>query len=163
MVIDRDDGCSGWQVDELSCSRLPDERLETVLAKSFDQISAASGNRFRRPAAPTFFVNLRVAEHGMLGGHFAAAAARVRASEEPILVLQGHDRVHPHCARPDRTRVHQGRSKAAATRRGSPTRLDPVRHPSSLHLAVTLVGTTLGLTAVKFWTLAKFRIMDTRM
>ncbi|MER8786056.1 hypothetical protein NKI25_31905 [Mesorhizobium sp. M0808] len=39
-------------------------------------------------AAYRFFDNPRVTEHSVLAGHFAATAARVAASEGPILILQ---------------------------------------------------------------------------
>lgn len=53
VVIDRNDGCSGWQVDELSCSRLPDERLERCLQnrliRSLLRQAIGSGGLRHRP------------------------------------------------------------------------------------------------------------------
>ncbi|WP_352830162.1 transposase DNA-binding-containing protein [Mesorhizobium sp. M0159] len=51
-------------------------------------IPAACGDWAAAKAAYRFFDNPRVTEHSVLAGHFAATAARVAASEGPILILQ---------------------------------------------------------------------------
>ncbi len=85
-----------WQEEELSAAALPDKRLARRLRRLLDQMSAAPGKPVpaacgdwaATKAAYRFFGNPRVTEHGVLAGHFAATAARVAATEGPILILQ---------------------------------------------------------------------------
>ncbi|MES0070567.1 hypothetical protein NKJ73_33465 [Mesorhizobium sp. M0074] len=86
---------AAWQ-EELCAAALPDKPLVRRLQWLLDQLSAAPGRPIPaacgdRAAAKTacrFFDNPRVTEHSVLAGHFAATAARVAASEGPILILQ---------------------------------------------------------------------------
>ncbi|ESY64946.1 hypothetical protein X743_30265 [Mesorhizobium sp. LNHC252B00] len=87
---------AAWQEEELSAAALPDKRLARRLRRLLDQISAAPGKPIpaacgdwaAAKAAYRFFDNPRVTEHSVLAGHLAATAARVAASEGPILLLQ---------------------------------------------------------------------------
>ena len=86
----------GWHDQEVVGAGLPDKRLARRLRCLLDQMSAspgqpvpaACGDWAATKAAYRFFDNPRVTEHGVLAGHFAATAARVAASEGPILILQ---------------------------------------------------------------------------
>ncbi|MER8792536.1 hypothetical protein NKH71_32870 [Mesorhizobium sp. M0983] len=90
-------------------------------------------------------------EHSVLAGHFAATAARVAASEGPILILQDTTEFIYSRAQPDKIgftkTINAGRYKA-----GQPNVLTLCGVLMHSSLAVTLTGTPLGLTAVKFWT-----------
>lgn len=87
---------AAWQDEELSAAALPDKRLARRLRRLLDQMSAAPGKPIpaacgdwaAAKAACRFFDNPRVTEHSVLAGHFAATAARIAASEGPILILQ---------------------------------------------------------------------------
>lgn len=89
-------GVAGWHDDEVVSAGLPDRRLARRFGRLLDQMSAALGQPVpaacgdwaATKAAYRFFDNPRVAEHGMLAGHFAATAMRCAASEGPILILQ---------------------------------------------------------------------------
>ena len=86
----------GWHDQEVVGAGLPDKRLARRLRCLLDQMSAsprqpvpaACGDWAATKAAYRFFDNPRVTEHGVLAGHFAATAARLAASEGPILILQ---------------------------------------------------------------------------
>lgn len=86
---------SAWQEEELSAATLPDKRLACRLRRLLDQMSAEPGKPIpavfgdwaETKAAYRFFDNPRVTDHRILAGHFAATAARVAASEGPILIL----------------------------------------------------------------------------
>jgi Transposase DNA-binding len=155
---------AGWLDDEVVSAGLPDKRLARRLRRLLDQMSAAPGQPVpaacgdwaATKAAYRFFDNPRVTEHGVLAGHFAAAAVRCAASEGPILILQDttefiYSRVRPGKIGFTKT-INAGRYKA-----GQPnvvTLCGMLMHSS---LAVTLKGTPLGLTAAKFWTRTKFK------
>ena len=155
---------AGWQESELGCSGFPDERLRQRLRRLFEQFSsapgqpvpAACGDWAATKAAYRFFDNPRVTEHGILAGHFAATASRCSASEGPILLLQDTTEFIYNRARPDRIgftkTINGGRYKA-----GQPNRLKLCGVLMHASLAVTLAGTPLGLTAVKYWTRTKFK------
>ena len=157
-------GDAGWQEAELGCSGLPDGRLRQRLRKLFDQLSsspgqpvpAACGDWAATKAAYRFFDNPRVTEYGVLAGHFAATAARCAASEGLILLLQDTTEFIYSRKQPDKigfTRtINGGRYKA-----GQPNRLTLCGVLMHASLAVTLAGTPLGLTAVKYWTRTKFK------
>jgi hypothetical protein len=119
---------AAWQEEELSAAALPDKHLARRLRRLLDQMSAAPGKPVlaacgdwaAAKAAYRFFDNPRVTDHGVLAGHFAATAARLAASEGPILILQdttefiysGHGRAKSASRRP---------LTPGATRPGSPT------------------------------------------
>jgi hypothetical protein len=153
-----------WQDEELAEAALPDKRLARRLRRLLDQMSAAPGKPIpaacgdwaATKAAYRFFGNPRLTEHGVLGGHFAATAARVAACEGPVLLLQDTTEFIYSRAQPGKIgftkTINGGRYKA-----GQPsvrTLCGVLMHSS---LAVTLAGTPLGLTAVKFWTRTKFK------
>ena len=153
-----------WQEEELSAAALPDKRLARRLRRLLDQLSAAPGKPIpaacgdwaAAKAAYRFFDNPRVTEHGVLAGHFAATAARVAASEGHILILQDTTEFIYNRAQPGKIgftkTINAGRYKAGQP--NAQTLCGMLMHSS---MAVTLDGTPLGLTAVKFWTRTKFK------
>lgn len=155
---------AAWQEEELSAAALPDKRLARRLRRLLDQMSAAPGKPIpaacgdwaAAKAAYRFFDNPRVTEHSVLAGHFAATAARVAASEGPILILQDTTEFIYSRAQPGKIgftkTINAGRYKA-----GQPNVLTLCGVLMHSSLAVTLTGTPLGLTAVKFWTRTKFK------
>ncbi|MER9632006.1 transposase DNA-binding-containing protein [Mesorhizobium sp. M0296] len=154
---------SSWQEEELSAAALPDKRLARRLRRLLDQMSAAPGKPTpaacgdwaAAKAAYRFFDNPRVTEHGVLAGHFAATAARVAASEGPILILQDTTEfIYSRAA--GQNRLHQDHQRRALQGRAA-QRADLVRVLMHSSLAVALTGTPLGLTAAKFWTRTKFK------
>ncbi|WP_288142896.1 transposase DNA-binding-containing protein [Mesorhizobium sp.] len=70
-------------------------------------IPAACGDWAAAKAAYRFFDNPRVTEHSVLAGHFAATAARVAASESPILILQDTTEFIYSRAQPGKIGIHQ--------------------------------------------------------
>jgi hypothetical protein len=164
MSGDTEASTCGWQDQEVVSAGLPDKRLARRLRCLLDQISAspgqpvpaACGDWAATKAAYRFFDNPRITEHGVLAGHFAATAGRVAASGGPILILQDTTEFIYSRAQPGKIgftkTINAGRYKA-----GQPNvqiLCGVLMHSS---LAVTLSGTPLGLTAVKFWTRTKFK------
>lgn len=155
---------AAWQEEELSAAALPDKRLARRLRRLLDQMSAAPGKPIpaacgdwaAAKAAYRFFDNPRVTEHSVLAGHFAATAARIAASEGPILILQDSTEFIYSRAQPGKIgftkTINAGRYKA-----GQPNVLTLCGVLMHSSLAVPLTGTPLGLTAVKFWTRTKFK------
>ncbi len=92
----------------------------------------------------------------VLAGHFATTAARCAATAGPILILQDTTEFIYGRARPGRIgftkTINGGRYKA-----GQPNVLTLCGVLMHSSLAVTLAGTPLGLTAVKFWTRTRFK------
>ena len=154
----------GWQDDELVPESLPDKRLARRLRRLLGQMSAAPGQPVpaacgdwaATKAAYRFFDNPRVTEHGVLAGHFAATAVRCAATEGPILILQDTTEFIYGRARPGKIgftkTINGGRYKT-----GQPNVLTLCGVLMHSSLAVSLAGTPLGLTAVKFWTRTKFK------
>src|SRR5208282_4892434 len=157
-------GEGSWLDDELAAQGLRDKRLVARLRRLLDRFSsapgkpvpAACGDWAATKAAYRFFDNPRVTEHGVLAGHFAATAARVAATEGPILILQDTTEFIYSRARPGKIgftkTINAGRYKA-----GQPNVLTLCGVLMHSSLAVTLTGTPLGLTGVKFWTRTKFK------
>lgn len=155
---------TAWPEEELPEATLPDKRLTRRLRRLLDQLSAAPGKPIpaacgdwaASKAAYRFFDNPRVTEHGVLADHFAATAARVAANEGRILILQDTTEFIYSRAQPGKIgftkTVNAGRYKAG--RPSVQTLCGMLMHSS---LAVTLTGTPIGLTAVKFWTRTKFK------
>lgn len=153
-----------WHDEEVLKDALPDKRLEKRLRRLFDQFStapgqpvpAACGDWAATKAAYRFFDNPRVTDHGVLAGHFAATGARCAASEGPILVLQDTTEFIYNRAQPGKIgftkTINGGQYKA-----GQPNAITLCGVLMHSSLAVTLAGTPLGLTAVKFWTRTKFK------
>ncbi|MER9927466.1 hypothetical protein NKJ84_32525 [Mesorhizobium sp. M0048] len=117
---------------------------------------AACGDWAAAKAAYRFLDNPRVTEHRVLAGYFAATAARIAASEGPILILQDTTEFIYSRAQSGKIgftkTINAGRYKA-----GQPNVLTLCGVLMHSSLAVTLTGTPLGLTAVKFWTRTKFK------
>ena len=153
-----------WQDEELVEGSLPDKRLEQRLRQLLDQMStapgqpipAACGDWAATKAAYRFFDNPRVTEHGVLAGHFAATGARCAGSEGTILILQDTTEFIYNRAQPGKIgftkTVNGGQYKA-----GQPNAITLCGVLMHSSLAVTLDGTPLGLTAMKFWTRTKFK------
>lgn len=140
---------SGWQDDEIVTASLPDKRLQRRLQRLLEQLStapgkpvpAACGDWAATKAAYRFFDNPRVTEHGVLAGHFAATAARCKANDGPILILQDttefiYNREAP--GKIDFTKtINGGRYKA-----GQPLfRMAPL----ACTLSAAILGQTLGM------------------
>lgn len=130
--------------------------MDQLSAAPGKPIPAACGGWAAAKAAYRFFDNPRVTEHSILAGHFAATAARVAANKGPTLILQ------------DTTEFIYRRAQLGKT--GVTKPVDARRYKVGQHsvqtlcgmlmrssLAVTLTGTPMGLTAVKFWTRTKFK------
>ncbi|WP_245319441.1 IS4/Tn5 family transposase DNA-binding protein [Mesorhizobium temperatum] len=119
---------AAWWEEELSAAALPDKRLARRLQRLLDQMSAAPGKPIpaacgdwaAAKAAYRFFDNPRVTEHSVLAGHFAATAARIAASEGPILILQDTTNLST-AARSRAKSASPKPSTPGATRPGSPT------------------------------------------
>ncbi|MBL6458665.1 hypothetical protein JMJ55_25340 [Belnapia sp. T6] len=147
---------AAWQEDELSAATLLDKRLARRLRRLLDQLSAALGKPIpaacgdwaATKAAYCFFDNPRVTEHSVLAGHFAATAARIAACR----------------TRPSSSTAARSRERSALPKPSMPgaTKLaaqcaNLMRDADALEPAVTLAGTPIGLTAVKFWTRSRFK------
>lgn len=153
-----------WHDEELLEGALPDKRIERRLRRLLEQMStapgqpvpAACGDWAATKAAYRFFDNPRVTEHGVMSGHFAATSARCAASEGPILILQDTTEFIYNRAQPGKIgftkTINGGQYKS-----GQPNAITLCGVLMHSILAVTLSGTPLGLTAVKFWTRMKFK------
>ena len=155
---------ASWVDRELAGSRFEDERLGRRLRKLLVQMAGAVGAPIplacqdwaNTKAAYRFLSNEAVGEAEILAGHFHSTRRRVAAADGPILVLQDTTEFSYRRARPERI----GAITTAPSRRETNGRLRMhtvcglLMHAS---LAVTTDGLPLGLTAIKFWTRAKFK------
>src|SRR5215207_4251815 len=155
---------ASWIDQELAGSTFKDERLGRRLRKLLVQLADAVGAPIplacqdwaNTKAAYRFLSNEAVSEDEILAGHFRSTRGRVVATDGPILVLQDTTEFSYRRARPERI----GALTTAPSRREADGRLRMhtvcglLMHAS---LAVTTDGLPLGLTAIKFWTRAKFK------
>ena len=155
---------TSWVDQELAGSTFKDERLGRRLRKLLVQMAGAVGAPIplacqdwaSTKAAYRFLSNEAVSEAEILAGHFRSTCSRVAAADGPILVLQDTTEFSYRRARPERI----GAITTAPSRREANGRLRMhtvcglLMHAS---LAVTTDGLPLGLTAIKFWTRAKFK------
>ncbi|WP_247567563.1 transposase DNA-binding-containing protein [Bradyrhizobium sp. 151] len=164
MNVGSEPGPAGWQDAESAATSLPDKRLQRRLRRLLEQLSAAPrkpvaaacGDWAATKAAYRVFDNPRVTEHGVMAGHFAATAARFKAREGPVLILQDTSEFIFSRESPGKigytNTINDGCYGA-----GQPTThtLCGVLMHSSL--VVTTSGTPLGSSTVKFWTRSKFK------
>jgi hypothetical protein len=153
-----------WTEHEMDGCAFPDRRLGKRLRFVLDDLSSRIGGSIpwacqdwaATKAAYRFFSNPRVNEEKILAGHFRATQDRVHRMRETILIL--HDTTELSYQREKCQSVGLLRKCVTGkTPEGRP-RLHTVcgilMHSS---LATTTAGLPLGLTAVKFWTRAKFK------
>ena len=153
-----------WREEELSAAALPDKRLARRLRRLLDQMSAEAGKPvpgglrrlggdegglplLRQPAGDRTWCARRP---------FRRDRGARRGDRRADPHLAGHDGVYSRRARPGKIgftkTINAGRYKA-----GQPNVLTLCGVLMRSSLAVTLTGTPLGLTAVKFWTRTKFK------
>jgi hypothetical protein len=171
--MDPSDGdVASWVDQELAGSTFKDKRLGQRLRKLLVQMAGAVGAPIplacqdwaNTKAAYRFLANEAVSEAKILAGHFHSTRSRVAATDGLILVLQDTTEFSYQRAQPERI----GAITTAPSRRAANGRLRMhtvcgllmhavcglLMHAS---LAVTTDGLPLGLTAIKFWTRAKFK------
>jgi hypothetical protein len=87
----------GWAAVEMSECDLGDARLNRRLGAMLEAIGKWPGrslptafqNWANTKAAYRFFANANVSEDRILQGHFAASALWIKATDGPVLILQG--------------------------------------------------------------------------
>lgn len=147
-----------WIERELAAGEFPDERLKTRLGQLLGDLGTRIGHTLpaacqdwaATKAAYRFFDNPRVDDQTILGGHFAATAARFAATTGTVLVL--HDTTEFSFTR--NTPDGVGYLSYVKGRHATHTACGVLLHSS---LAVTTAGLPLGLAAVKFWTRKRFK------
>ena len=155
---------SSWVEREVALCDLGDrrlvERLRLLLQRMGDAIGQplplACQDWAGTKAAYRFFSNERFGEDAVLSGHFAATAARVAATDGPILVVQDTTEFVYKWAKPD-TFGAIGRAPTGRDRNGKlrmHTQCGLLMHSS---LVMTPEGLPLGLAAAKLWTRSKFK------
>lgn len=90
------DAGEGWVDKELAGCDLGDARLNRRLGAMLEVLGERPGKSLptafqdwsNTKAAYRFFSNGNVSEDKIMGGHFAASALRIRATDGPILILQ---------------------------------------------------------------------------
>jgi hypothetical protein len=143
---------------ELAGAVLPDQRLTARLGRLLADLAARVGETVSvacqdwaaTKAAYRFFDNPRVNEGAILGGHFAATAARFAATPGAVLVL--HDTTEFSFTR--NTPDGVGWLSYVKGRHATHTACGHLLHSS---LAVTADGLPLGLAAVTFWSRKAFK------
>ena len=155
---------NAWVDREIAGCAFKDERLGRRFRSLLERLAASPGETIpfacqdwaNTKAAYRFLDNDRVNEADILAGHFRATRERTAAAGGPILVL--HDTTEFSFKREDIAAVGITRKAVAGAYRDSALRhytaCGILMHSS---LAVTTEGLPLGLTAVKFWTRAKFK------
>lgn len=157
-------GPDDWADHEVDPEAFGDKRLASRLRILLEQMSGAIGDPIpvacqdwaNTKAAYRFFSNDTVSEGEILAGHFQATAGRVAAVDGPVLVLQ--DTTEFSYRRKSSEKI--GATTVVPSRREANGRFRMhtvcglLMHAS---LAVTTDGLPLGLSAVKFWSRAKFK------
>jgi hypothetical protein len=152
-----------WVEEETAACGLGDARLNRRLGLMLAAMGERPGQSLptafqdwaNTKAAYRFLSNDRVSEDRILAGHFQASALRVQATDGPILVLQDTTEFCFTRAAPERigfTKTSTGRKEKDGRFRQH-TLCGLLMHAS---LAITPDGLPLGLTAVKFWSRARF-------
>lgn len=147
-----------WVEHELEGCQFPDRRLKARLGKLLSDLGRHVGGTVplacqdwaATKAAYRFFDNPRVDEGTILGGHFAATAARFTATTGLVLVL--HDTTEFSFQRDAPEGI--GSLSLIKGRHATHTVCGLLMHSS---LVLTTDGSPLGLAAVKFWTRKKFK------
>src|SRR5262245_58815190 len=141
-----------WVERELADGEFPDQRLKTRLGRLLGDLGQRIGGSLpmagqdwaATKAAYRFFSNRRVDDGTILGGHFAATAARFSTTAGTMLVL--HDTTEFSFTR--NTPEAVGRLSFVKGRHVTHTVCGLLLHSS---LVLTADGLPLGLAAVKFW------------
>lgn len=153
-----------WVETETSGCDLGDVRLNRRLRTMLEALGERPGKSLptafqdwsNTKAAYRFFSNGNVSENKILGGHFAASALRIQATDGPILILQDTTEFSFKRVSPEKigfTKVSTGR-KLKEGRCQKHAICGLLMHAS---LAITPDGLPLGLTAAKFWSRSKFK------
>src|SRR5690554_4261811 len=153
-----------WAEEETAACGLGDARLnrrlgmmlEAMGERPRESLPTAFQDWANTKAAYRFLSNKKVREDRILAGHFQSSALRVQATDGPILVLQDTTEFSFTRAVPEKigfTKTSTGRKEKDGRFRQH-TLCGLLMHAS---LAVTPEGLPLGLTAVKFWSRAKFK------
>ncbi|MAK59564.1 MAG: IS4 family transposase [Ponticaulis sp.] len=157
-------GPGDWADHDVDPEAFGDKRLASRLRMLLGQMSGAIGDPIpaacqdwaNTKAAYRFFSNDTVSEGEILAGHFQATAGRVAAVDGPVLVLQDTTEFSYRRKSPEKigsTTVVPGRREANGRFRMH-TVCGLLMHAS---LVVTTEGLPLGLSAIKFWSRAKFK------
>lgn len=147
-----------WVGPELVDTALPDQRLTARLGRLLSDFADRIGGTVpmacqdwaATKAAYRFFDNPRVSDRAILGGHFAATAARFAVTTGTVLVL--HDTTEFSFAR--NTPDGVGYLSYVKGRHATHTACGVLLHSS---LGVTTDGLPLGLAAAKFWSRRAFK------
>ena len=141
-----------WVQRELDGGVFPDERLKARLGRLLGNLGRRIGGTVpaecqdwaATKAAYRFFSNPRVDDDGILGGHFAATAARFAAAPGTVLVL--HDTTEFSFQRDTPRDI--GSLSYVNGRHATHTACGVLLHSG---LVVTTGGLPLGLAAATFW------------
>jgi hypothetical protein len=152
-----------WIEQELRGAVLPDRRLAARLGRLLTDLAARIGQTVpmacqdwaATKAAYRFFDNPRVTPDAILGGHFAATAARFAATPGTLLVL--HDTTEFSFQRDTPGGV--GCLSFVKGRHVTHTVCGVLMHCS---LVLTTDGLPLGLAAVRFWARREFKGTNAR-
>jgi len=148
----------GWIDRELEGAYFQDVRLGKRLRTLLGLMSNGLGQTIplacqdwaNTKAAYRFFSNPRITEEEILSGHFACTQGRIRALQQPLLVL--HD-TSEFCYYTDNPAIGLVTAVPFPSKRQHRFR-GLLMHSS---LALTTDGLPLGLLAIKFWTRKNFK------